>query len=341
MNENADIEELLNGYIDAELTARRQNEVQRLISHDTQVERRLRELQNCKMLVSSLPCAEAPAEMIEDIKASLERRTLLSEQPSVSRREGARHLLARKVIASAALLGLVAVLTAVIYTIVGPWDITKQPLVTKQQQTPAGKVEAEKTRPGVMAAVEKPVAKTTLPAMEFNGRLELKTSAFVAVNAFINRTIEDSGLSGTISPEAEGNKTIYTLSCGRESMQLLLADLGNIWSRLNSAALFVQTDRIGEPVVVGSVDAEQIAGIVNQDSFEGRIKAAQEVAAINDITRQAPGKELFAVIDGRTNDLITIPKPVLTSNEKKVKKSASMPETGEKMHLTIVVTAGQ
>ena len=63
--ENQNTEELLNSYIDGELTEREKTEVQRLISHDAQVAQRLRELQKSKMLVSSLPRAKAPAKILD------------------------------------------------------------------------------------------------------------------------------------------------------------------------------------------------------------------------------------------------------------------------------------
>ncbi len=121
MKEEPNIDELLNGFIDGELDQRHQTEVQRLITHDAQIAERLRELQKCKVLVGSLPCVEAPAGMAEQIKASLETSALLGRQPeSFDAREGARHLLVRRVLAAAAMIGLVAVLAAVVYTIVAP-----------------------------------------------------------------------------------------------------------------------------------------------------------------------------------------------------------------------------
>ena len=71
MIDDAYIEELLNGFIDGELTARQQTEVQRLISHDRQIAQRLRQLEKCKILVGSLPHVDAPAETFAQVKASL------------------------------------------------------------------------------------------------------------------------------------------------------------------------------------------------------------------------------------------------------------------------------
>ena len=60
MNDNINIDELLNSYIDDELPQRHQTEVKRLIRHDPQIAQRLEELEKCKILLNSLPCEQAP-----------------------------------------------------------------------------------------------------------------------------------------------------------------------------------------------------------------------------------------------------------------------------------------
>lgn len=213
--ENPDIEELLNSFIDGELTEREKTEVQRLISHDAQVAQRLRELQTGKMLVSSLPRAEAPARILEQIKSSLETETILGRrdwnEEHSDRRVGVRHLRVRKFLAAAAMVLLVAVLGGVIYTIVAP------------ESHPISPVPA-------VAAVA---------AVAFDGRLELKTDALRTVYTFIDRAIEDNGLSDSISLENQGGKRVYSLTCSREDLNLLLADLADVWESCNSTTLFV------------------------------------------------------------------------------------------------------
>ena len=229
---NRRIEELLNSFIDGELTEREANEVERLIADDARIAQRLRELQKSKMLVGSLPRSEAPAEMADEIKASLERMTLsgqsqggrpLAQAERFDERAGARHLLVRKVLAAAAMIGLVAILSAVVYTIVAPESVP--------------------------------------PAAGFRGRLELKTSNLAAVDSFIKKAIEDNGLKYS-SPGRQGDKSVYALSCSREGLNLLLADLENIWEKFNSTTLFVETKTPGKEVVVDGVSAEQIANLI-------------------------------------------------------------------------------
>ncbi|MHC4460787.1 MAG: anti-sigma factor family protein [Planctomycetota bacterium] len=226
--EEQNIEELLNSFVDGELTRREANEVERLIADDAQIAQQLRELQKSKVLVGSLPRAEAPAEMAEEIKASLRRRTLLGQRAErFDERAGARHLLARKVLAAAAMIGLVAILAGVVYTIVAP----------EAGYKPSG------------------------GALAFNGRLELKTSNLAAVDAAIKMAIEDKGLKYS-SPGSRGDKSVYALNCSREDLNLLLADMDNIWERFDSATLFVETKTPGRRVVVDDVSAKQVADLI-------------------------------------------------------------------------------
>ena len=229
---NPDIEELLNSFIDGELTEKEHAEVQRLISDDEQVARRLRELRNSKMLVSSLPYAEAPAQILDGIKASLERGALSGEmawtQKTSDTRVGVRHLMVRKVLTAAAMIGLVAILSGVIYTIVAP-------------ESDHG------------AAV---------PTVVFDGRLEIKTEASRTVNAFIDKTIEDNGLSDYVSLKSLGDRKVYSITCSRQDLNLLLSDLAGIWEKFDSSTLFVKARPPVKEAVVNNISAEQIANLV-------------------------------------------------------------------------------
>ncbi len=324
---NGRIDELLNSFIDGELTARQEAEVERLIADDVKAAQRLRQLQKCKVLVGSLPCAEAPAEVLEGIKASLATGTLAGGEPSYQEQAGtgSRQLLVRTVLSAAAMIGLVAVLTAVIYTIATPEIAPEGPVAIGNRQPPE-RVELIKPSPGTVAA----------PG--FSGRLELKTSALVAVDAFINRAIEDNGLSDSTSPAKRQNKRIYSLSCSRQDLDSLLAGLEGVWSELDSATLFVNTEAFGEQVVVEAVTAEQIAKIVDQNSPESRIRVAKDFAALNNMSERLPGGEILSAIEGGSRSLLTIPKPALTGGRKVIEKPTARAEDKEKVRLTIIVS---
>jgi len=334
MKINPKIDELLNSFIDGELSPRQQTEVQRLISHDPQIGQRLRQLQKCKMLVSSLPFVQAPPGMLENIKTALEREALpigpaAGRSPS-EQRAGQRHLFVRKVLAVAAMVGLVAVLAIVIYSIVAP------------RLTPEPHIVATRNLPTVVEPV-----KPALPAMtaKFNGRLELKTSAFIEVDASINRAIADNDLLDCISLAREPDASEYVLACSRKGLSLLLADLESIWARLDSATLLVQTKEFGRPVVVNAVAPQQILEIAGQNSLERSIEVAKDFAALNNMAELLPGKEVLTAINDRTSDLITgprIPKPVLTGWPKMIKESTTQTTFAPaKVNLAITVIVGK
>jgi len=351
-SEIPNIDELLNSFIDGELDQRHQTEVQRLIKHDKRIAERLLTLQKCKRLVSSLPYTEAPQELLGDIKASLKERKLLPVRRSLlvrhsfsdggsedgvqpargeqrrREREGARHLLVRRLTAAAAMIGLVAVLAAVIYSIVAPQVVTNKPVAVER---PAA------AKPREVAAVVKP-AETALPRVEFTGRLELKTSSPSEVAAFINKAIEYNIPSDERTAAVSGKlRESHVLICSRQNLRSILADLGTIWDKFDSATLFIETDRPEGQIVVDAVAPEQIIEIAKQDDFETQIKTAKYFAAMNNMAKLSPGREVLTAIDNSSPDLITIPKPVLTSSEKTIKKPPAQAEDSQKVHLTITV----
>ena len=341
MKDTPEIDELLNGFIDGELTARQQTEVQRLIAHDSHIAERLRKLQKCRMLLGSLPCAEAPDDMLEAVKASLERTALLNEQQEDSAyRRGAKDLMIRITLSAAAMIGLVAVLAAVIYVIVAPPSAKNETVVSKDWYQPAQEVKAAKPVPPENATTEKPAANIVAVAPVFDGRLELKTADLIIVDALVKKTIEDKGLLKD-NLKVEGGKTTYTLDCSRKQLCLLLADLDNVWDKLDSAILYIEGQQGEGQIAVDSIDTRQIAEIVNQASAEMRIKAAKYFAVLNSTSESPTNKDVLKTANGGNLNLTTIPKPVLTSGENPDEKSAGQTQDDPTVHLTIVVNGVQ
>jgi len=329
MKESPNIDEMLNGFIDGELTVRQQTEIQRLIRHDPQVAQRLRQLQRCKMLVGTLPRDEAPDDMLERIKASLERRTLLGDEAGgFSRQKGAKHLLGRRLLAVAAIVGLVAVLGTVIYSIVAPESVSEKSNLYRREP---GQIVA---RPEHILTGD---AGRQVAAAAFRGRLELKTADFTAVDAFIRRAIENNGISEYLGSAIQNNRSVYALVCNRDRLNSLLSDMENIWPRFSSATLFVEQDRLGEEIAVTGASPLRIVEVIGQNSYEERIAAAKKIAALNEVNALLPGRQVMAAIDGKKPLSITIPRPVLTSGEKPAGKPSGQAELGEKVQLIIIV----
>jgi hypothetical protein len=314
---NTRIDELLSSFIDGELTAAEQAEVEHLTTQDMRVARRLRQLQKCKMLVGSLPRLDVPAEVSEGIRASLARMTVPGDEWAREERAGKRHLLVRRVLSAAAMIGLVAVLAGVIYTIAAP------------QTPPERPVALEAPRPGL----------SLLASPAFSGRLELKTSSLPEVSAFIGTAIEENGLVDSSGPTRREDRRVYSLNCSRKDLNLLLANLETIWPELDAATLFVDTQVFGRQVVVSGVKTEQVAQIAWQDNPETREHIAKDLDAVNTMAASVPGREIASAIQGAGKNLIRewVPRPVETGKMDNSRKSASQAEEEKTVRLTIVV----
>ena len=321
MNTNASnerIDELLNSYIDNELTAGQQAEVERFLEQDPKTARRLRQLQKCQMLVGSMPFAEAPASVLEGVKTSLAGRLPASyTQPAYKEHAGKSYMLTRKVLAAAAIIAIAAVLSAVIHNFTPSRNAPETPMATETSKTA--------TR---MAA-----------ASGFRGRLELKTSALNAVDAFIKNAIDDNGLSASISPERRQSRRVYSITCTREGLNSLLTDLDSIWPELDSATLFVNTEDFGIQAVVNAATTKQISEIAGQDSLERRIELAKDIAVLNSINEYMPDKEIRVAIEAGQANLAKewrMLKPVLTGSQKAI-KPAEQAQEKQTVHLTIIL----
>jgi len=303
------IDELLNSYIDAELTQEQQMEVRRLIADDDQIARRLQDLQRCKMLVACLPHAQVPAGTLEQIRASLQDRTPSRQTLPFQEHRETRQFSGRRVLAAATMIALMAVSTAVIYSIFAP------------QGT------ADRSTAGTAAATR------------FGGKLELTTSDLTAVDAFISRVIRDNELSDRVHTAGLADRRVYSFTGGRDALTLLLSDLATIWERFGSARLIVETPKFGEQIVVDAVTAAQVAQIVKQEHWEGSIRLAKDFAVLNSMAESLPGREILAATGEKKPSLITIPKPVLTGDGKTVKNPAPAGADTKEVELTIVVRA--
>lgn len=314
MKANRETDELLCSFIDGELPLRQQTEIQRLTARDPEVARRLRQLQNTKNLVSALPRSEAPELMLDQIKQSLERRTLLEERPVLTgTRAGARHLKVRRFVAAAAMIALLGGLGAVIYQIVAPVSMT---------------------------GVPGPVAVATSESSGFSGRLELRTASFAQADAFIKTRIEDNGLAGRAQAETIDGTRVYRIESSPEELNRLVANLGPIWQNFDSIALTVDTGRFADSVAIEPVTLEQTTNIISQDSAQARVAMARDLAVLNVFAQEMPGRNLPLTSDdalGQAVPLPVIPRPVLTSADPETKQIAPAPEGDVKASLTIVL----
>jgi hypothetical protein len=348
--EKTDIDELLTGFLDDELDERHATEVRRLIKHDADVAERLMQLKKTRDLLGALPFAEAPAGMLDDIQARLERNTLLEPQLEAhQQRKGSLHLMARKLLAAAAMIGLLAVLATVVYTIVAPETAPKQQITYEDWDRPIEKtvpeiplqpeaVQPQKPASPIIAAdTEKPL--DTAPRQTlFSAKLLIETHNFIAVDAFINKTVQTNTNLLSLGPRKTIANGSYTLIGTRQGINQIIADLKDIWQWIDSAKLIVETGTKDPPVSVKNITPEQFARIVALDSLENQIKSARNFAVLNDMAELLPDQRIYAGPSADKPNLLSAPKPVLTSSQKTVKKPSSRDAGEKKLSLMITIS---
>ncbi len=335
--ENENIDELLSGYLDGELSVRQRVEVQRLIAHDEKVSRRLAELEKSKLLVGSLPAAGAPAGMLERIKASVEnKRTAGGFRELAGRRAGARQLLARRLLAAAAMIGLVAVLGAVVYSILVPRP-TERAVAGKVWDSTAVDNGTAGTAGKAADSGEESGSETGTALLMFDGRLVVRTADFEAVDAYVNKAIEENGRSKYVVEKEPGLTSTYILSCSRDSVNEMLAEMEGPWDKFESAVFSLRTGRFADSVEICGVRARQIMALLNQGTADSRIRLAKDFAVLNGVDELVPAREILAQTQPGRRDLLSIPKPVLTSGEKIPKTAAEQERTEPGVRLTIVL----
>ncbi len=330
MKSDPNLDELLSSFMDGELNPRQRTEVQRMASHDSQVARRLRQLQNTRSLLCSLPIAKAPSDLLDQIKTSLERHSLLQEQPVLGRHTiGAWTLACRRFVSVAAVLVLMGVLGFVVYQIVSPVP-----------QRPVSSWVAEQ-----LSTLTKPEAPVTPPLAVadagFTGRLQLRTARLVQADTFVARAIENSGLSGRAEPDLMGKKRVYQITGSRESINRFVASLSGVWQNFEDAALQVHRPQsTGGTVTVEAITPEQAVGIVAQNSTEATVEAAAAYAVMNRIAKNLPGNEFRPLIQNEPGSLLAVlnaPKPVMTGPDTAPPTPKTPAEGKAQVSLTIVL----
>lgn len=328
MNDNRELDELLNAYMDGQLTERRRTEVKRLLQHDPQIAQRLTELQKIQALVAALPTVHAPDQITDQVSQKLERRSIAgSDTAAFDRNEGARQLLWRRAVSIAAIVALAVVLAGVVFTIVGPKSPKKVQIVSENwinNEIPLP--ESISTKPALTPTIPAgdlaAAAAQQPPSIQnFTGRLELTTAMFNGVDAFVKRSLVDNGIMLIELPVAETQTGVYNLRCSRTALDSFLADLATVWDKFDSVTLAVATGEPDHDIIVENATAKQIVEIVNQTDIAKSIELAQNIAALNAMTRNLP-QTTFAV---KTDvESLPIPKPVMTSSEIRPKTPGSL-----------------
>lgn len=303
MTEEMKIEELLNSYIDGELSVRERTEVKRMISNDPKLAVRLRELAQCKTLVSALSVAQAPSSIMENIKASLEKKNLTSEK-TVRISDYREVKTRRRIFAAAAMFSLTALLVVVINMLM-PSQIGNKDDINQFASD-----------------------------IRLSGKLELKANDLPAVQSVISNAIENSGFSDYKNPQRDANRRIYTLYCSREGLNKILTDLEGDWNKISSAKFLLDTDNFGESVEIASVTPSQISEIMNQRDTDRSIQVARDISVVNNMNNILNERGIPAFGSNTNSGILTVSKPIIVKHYQSLQK-----DNGEKtIQLRIILS---
>lgn len=341
MKKYDEIEELLNGYLDGELSHRQQTEVKRLISNDPEIAERLRELESCKKLVGSFGNQTPPEEIIEDIKSALERKTLLQDAPLPEEpHKGRRQLFLRKVISYAAMILLGLILAAVVYKITGPAEISNEPEFARRETQQKIEMQAGEDTDTPQAgdkAEQRPAVAADTAAQQpdflknFDVKIELATPAPDMVASVINSCTEHFSLD-VVGPLNSLNETA-SLSVGRGELEFLLSQIDSVLPDKSEFRAELNYD--GEKIIVDDLSFSRFAEFFNGDNSKEIAAAVKQAEAFSRLSNTMLAREIDSEI-GADVALSRIPKPVLTSDiENSPEQETVSPQ--EKFFLTLRV----
>jgi hypothetical protein len=376
MKYEENIELLLNGFVDGQLTSREITELKRLMRNDPELQKRLTELQKCRNLVGGLPVEKAPADLVEKVmvSAGLQAQPQQAEQkPKAAVKSAAFGLMLRKLVSAAAIVLLTLGLLALVWIVLSPEK------KANKQTTVAKAVKASEVNPRSLDKAqdksreivkEQPVAKTTSPESKkaeiakpsvevkkseiaaaktvtekiapsgppFSATLQLTTKKLLAADISLKKVLEESARSEFSLLSSGDNKYIYALDCNTAKLNSFLMAAEGIWEQFSGSKLIIDTGQAEKPFVIDMVKSWQIGDLASLSDPERRLKAAQYYAILNNSQKLLQQNETVAQDQEDILQLLDKPKPVLTKDEKPIEKQPGGPQ---KMHLTIEISADQ
>lgn len=347
------IEELINGYLDGELSERHKTELKRLMSHDTELADRVRWLVRQRKALQAIPREKAPKHMLDDIRSRIERNAILRECPQMGGvSKGTKHLVLMRLSSVAAVLLLFVGLSFVI------WKVLSPPVETETGTPVAFSKLSRSTTPEV-ADLEKPI-QPDLNVIEsksvredavesysyqpeyssLNGYLELEVEDIVYARTLISESIYNNSLLKETTFSRSNGELIYSVYGTPESISSLINDSRKVWDKSTNST-FEFTCSGNEPdCVLEGAEPQQITDILNTPSFDSKVSLVESYSALNRIYREMPGREFVNAIENVKQILPEMPVPVMTSSEPLIsfgeaKKEESKPGA---VNLKIVIT---
>jgi len=333
--EKLQVDELLSGYLDGELSKRQYTQIKRLIKNDQQVAARLGELERCRQLLGALPVEAAPEGISRGVMESLSAARLVVEERTGRRqhRAGVRDLFVRRLVAAAAMVAVIVLLGAVVFNIL-------RPRAGQDELAAGGDMEPKAVIDNSYIPRTGSITKVVLSQQPFQMRLELTSRESFSVNAVVAKAIYDNGLLDCSSIRRENDKAIYTLRCGKENIGVLVASLRNIWPKFDHTRMAVSKESFGEALWVDDVSAEQVLAILRVDDSATRLAMARDFAVLNRISSALADADGLAGVGSGDYEFLNVDKPVLTwGRPARAKTQDEIDGSQVRTELTIVVTS--
>lgn len=304
-NKKIEIDELLMASVDEVLTPRQQTELARLLQHQPEAAEQLRAFERQRKLLCSLPIETAPASLVDEVKARMERKLILE---GGSRTQGLRErgtLVRRRFMTAAAMLLLpLSLLGYVVYHIVAPTLEDTQGLPTAKQLL---KDETQANSPEIAT----PMAPAPLP---FDGVLILTTERPMLVAQSIEKQIFLRSMEHQTVPNRTAETTTFQMDCPAEALAEFMESLRPLWNQSTGVRLTLRdSDAPERTVTINSARPEQIQALVRQPDKMLMLAAARQYASatIMPLRPDAGQPNVWGQGDAMTPEGLSIPRPIL------------------------------
>lgn len=335
-NQNTDkpeFDEMLSRYIDGEASERERTEIKRLAANDAAFAEKLTRLKNQKSLLNNLPVTCAPSWLTEDIKLSLERNSLLNEQPTyIDEVAGHRNLMYKRVMTAAIILVLCGSLVFIIMQVFSPATGSYDNRIAEiRPSTTDGEPVASADH---IDTVVKEAYRDQTPV--FTASLNLTSGNPDGMNSYIGKVIYIYDLNENIFKDTKGDTTYYHVSADIDQVRNLLGELAVVWEECKDAKLTAFDPSGSDDVRIDSLSAAQLSAIFKQDTPSDRIEIARDFADFNSVVDTQNKRDSYARLVSNRNRPPEPEKPQLTSGQKPEPSTDRQP-AAEKINLTITV----
>lgn len=270
------IDLLFTGYLDGELSERQQTELKRLLQTYPSLGEELKALRRQKDLLGALPAASAPATLMVDVQAALERNMILqTADERESKRLNTCFLFARRMVSAAAMLLIpVGLLGLLIFQIMRPVEMDPAGPGPVGWENNAGALQDPAAPSG---STDVAVAANV---QENAGRLVLVTDQPILVNRYVEKRIHLHDLLNETVPAREADKTVYEIECSPERLARFIDDLPDVWRRCTNAA-YTLGGESDEPLVVDHIQPNQLKVLMMEVNSDNKRRSASHFARVN------------------------------------------------------------